>query len=281
MTESGETTLDITYKFRYGTDHGRTAFNVKATGRNDTGFSLLSPEDALKLAEYLEQEVSAKRMVIEPSFEITGYALAIMCGNRRIKTLYDFDIHCKSADSFNYGEFKKTFPEFSSNDYYFVVYCLRDGGVTRERVDKVISACLDYQNAAIVSGDLRVCKPMTQLDIASITDIDNSTVSRAVAGARIYTAHRNYSLETGIKPLNFPSLFDEGIETEDGRKISTIGIKVMMNAIIEMEDKHHPLGDEQISQELKKYGYNIARRTVAKYREKSLCIPNSSQRKVK
>lgn len=127
----------------------------------------------------------------------------------------------------------------------------------------------DRQKEFFVSGgDQRKLKPMILKDIATEIEMDISTVSRVANSKYVQT-------DFGIYPLKF--FFTEGIETSDGI-VSNREIKSVLEEIIENEDKHDPISDDAITEMLNKKGYNIARRTVAKYREQ-LNIPVARLRK--
>ena len=272
--------LEVTYHFR-GQDTGKTSFALTDAVGRVSSFALKSVADAEALINYLDREINhAPATVAAPNFEVTGYALKVMCDGNVIKTMYDLNQFREGVDSFNYISLKKAFPEYSTNDYFYVVYGLKDNGIARETLETVIDTCVSYQLAAIISGDLRVCRPMTQLDIARITGFDNTTVSRCVKQVRIFTAHRNYSLDKGGGTLDFPSLFDEGVLI-NGKKVSSLGIKVKIRSLVDGEDKTRPLTDDAIAAELAAVGYPIARRTVVKYRETALGIPSSHDRKIR
>lgn len=272
--------LNVTYHYR-GKDAGVTDFELFDSEGIVFKFKLQTKEDAISLSDYLKDEVEYEHPTIAstPSFETTGYALKIISNGNVIQSFYNHKIFDKGIDSFSYNSLRKAFPQYSSDDYYFVLFGLKENGMANETVQTIIDACLQFQNAVLVSGDLRVCRPMIQMDIANLTGFDNTTVSRAVKDVRIYTPHRNYSLDKNGTSLDFPSLFDEGIVIDGVRK-STIGIKVKIRALIENEDKYSPLTDEEIAEELTNYGYTIARRTVAKYRD-YLGIPGCWQRRIK
>jgi len=274
--------LTVTYHYR-GRNAGTTDIEITDPKKGIVSFSLATADDALRLAQYLQEEVEFKapRNIRVPSFETTSYALKIVSNGNVVKTLREREVFSKGIDAFSYNTFKKAFPQYAADDYYFVLYGLKENGMADETVERIVEASIKYQSAVLVSGDLRVCRPMTQMDIAGITGFDNTTVSRAVKDVRIFTSHRNYSLDTASFSLELPSLFNEGILAENGEKISTLGIKVKIYALIEMEDKAHPLTDEQIADELNRFGYKIARRTVNKYRDKVLGIPGCWDRRIK
>ena len=132
-----------------------------------------------------------------------------------------------------------------------------------------INAIIDYQKEYFLTGDERKLKPMILKDIANKIDMDISTVSRVANSKYIDTPY-------GIKLLK--TFFSEGFKNQDGENISSIEIKKILESIIKKENKFNPITDDNISKLLKEKGYNIARRTVAKYREQ-LDIPTSRMRK--
>ncbi|MDG5799452.1 RNA polymerase factor sigma-54 [Marinilabiliaceae bacterium ANBcel2] len=133
----------------------------------------------------------------------------------------------------------------------------------------VMEAILDYQKEYFSEGDERKLRPMILKDIADITGLDISTVSR-VSNSKYIQTH------FGIFPLKY--FFSEGMQTTSGEEVSTREIKKILYDCISNEDKSKPLTDEKLAQILKSKSYNIARRTVAKYREQ-LNIPVARLRK--
>ena len=128
---------------------------------------------------------------------------------------------------------------------------------------------MQYQKEFFTTGDERRLKPMILKDIAEVTGLDISTVSRVANSKFVQT-------EFGTKRLK--SFFSESIQTADGEEVSTLEVKNILSEIIDSEDKRKPLSDERLKDMLQKRGYNIARRTVAKYREQ-LNIPVARLRK--
>ena len=121
-----------------------------------------------------------------------------------------------------------------------------------------INAIIEHQKDYFLSGDEKLLKPMILKDIANKINMDISTVSRVANSKYIDTPY-------GIKLVK--SFFSEGMKNNEGENISSIEIKNILSELISIEDKKNPLADHEISKELKNKGYNIARRTVAKYRE--------------
>ena len=121
-----------------------------------------------------------------------------------------------------------------------------------------MNAILEYQKDYFVDGDETKLKPMILKDVAEMTGLDISTISR-VANSKFIQTH------FGIFPLKF--FFSEGLQTDSGEEVSTREIKRILQDCIENEEKRHPLTDERLTEILQEKGYQIARRTVAKYRE--------------
>lgn len=126
-----------------------------------------------------------------------------------------------------------------------------------------MNAILEYQRDYFTDGDETKLKPMILKDVAEMTGLDISTVSR-VANSKYIQTH------FGIFPLKF--FFSEGLQTDTGEEVSTREIKRILQDCIENEEKRRPLTDERLTEILQEKGYQIARRTVAKYREQ-LNIP--------
>lgn len=121
---------------------------------------------------------------------------------------------------------------------------------------RTLRAIVDFQKEFFMTGNVSALKPMTLNDIEERTGLDKSTVSRAISGKKVETGW-------GCKELKY--FFSEGIETTGG-KVSSRMLEEDIRSILESEDKSSPLTDDSIVDELKRRGYVIARRTVAKYR---------------
>ncbi len=134
---------------------------------------------------------------------------------------------------------------------------------------RTMKAIVDYQYDFFLEGDESKLRPMILKDIAQIIDMDISTVSRVANSKSVQT-------EFGIYPLKY--FFSEGIATDSGEDVSSREVKSTLKEFIDHEDKKKPLSDDKLEKMLKAKGYNIARRTVAKYREQ-LKIPVARLRK--
>jgi len=132
-----------------------------------------------------------------------------------------------------------------------------------------MSTIMEFQKEFFLTGDEMTLRPMILKDIADVTGLDISTVSRVANSKYVLT-------EFGTLSLKF--FFSESIQTQDGEEASTREVKRVLQNIIAKEDKKKPLSDQKLMEMLKQEGYNIARRTVAKYREQ-LNIPVARLRK--
>ncbi len=128
---------------------------------------------------------------------------------------------------------------------------------------------MKHQKEFFLTGDETEMRPMILKDIAEKTNLDISTVSRVANSKFVQT-------EFGTFRLKF--FFSESLSTDSGEEVSTREVKKILSNMIEAEEKRKPLSDEELTDMLNEKGYNIARRTVAKYRE-MLNIPVARLRK--
>lgn len=132
-----------------------------------------------------------------------------------------------------------------------------------------MDSILQHQYNYFLTGDETKLKPMILKDIAEMTGLDISTISRVANSKYVQTEFGTFGLK---------SFFSESLQTEGGEEVSTREVKKILNDFISAEDKVKPLSDEALTDMLKERGYFIARRTVAKYREQ-LNIPVARLRK--
>lgn len=130
-------------------------------------------------------------------------------------------------------------------------------------------AIMEYQQEYFASGDESKLKPMILKDIADKVGLDISTVSRVANSKYVQTPYGTFLLKT---------FFSESLSTDGGEEVSTREVKKILQECISNEDKKKPLTDDALCEILKEKKYNIARRTVAKYREQ-LDIPVARMRK--
>lgn len=132
-----------------------------------------------------------------------------------------------------------------------------------------MEAIMEYQYEYFLEGDETKLKPMILKDIADRVGLDISTVSRVANSKYVQTQFGTFLLKT---------FFSESLSTDSGEEVSTREVKKILSDVIAAEDKKKPVTDDRLAKILKDKGYNIARRTVAKYREQ-LDIPVARLRK--
>lgn len=135
---------------------------------------------------------------------------------------------------------------------------------------RIMHAIVDIQHAYFIEGDIRQLKPMVLRNVAELSGLDISTISRITS---------NKYAETHFGLVYIKKLFSEGLSDKNGDIISNKVIQSLINETIRSEDKKHPYTDQQLVSLLSVKGYNIARRTVAKYREQ-MHIPIAQVRAV-
>jgi RNA polymerase sigma-54 factor len=142
----------------------------------------------------------------------------------------------------------------------------------RQRQHTLLStmdAIMEHQRDFFYTGDQTKLKPMILKDIADKVNLDISTISRVANSKYVQTEFGTFLLK---------SFFSEGIMTDSGEEASSKEVKQILSDLIGAEEKRRPLADDKLAELLNEKGYNIARRTVAKYREQ-LGIPVARLRK--
>jgi RNA polymerase sigma-54 factor len=128
---------------------------------------------------------------------------------------------------------------------------------------------MEYQQEYFATGDESKLRPMILKDIADKVGMDISTISRVANSKYVQTPYGTFLLKT---------FFSESLSTDSGEEVSSREVKRILQDCVNGEDKKKPLTDDALCDILKEKGYNIARRTVAKYREQ-LDIPVARMRK--
>ena len=121
-----------------------------------------------------------------------------------------------------------------------------------------MEAIMNYQYEYFLEGDETKLKPMILKDIAERVGLDISTISRVANSKYVQSPYGTFLLKT---------FFSESLSTDSGEEVSTREVKKILEDCVSAEDKKRPLTDDKLAKILKSKGYNIARRTVAKYRE--------------
>ena len=166
------------------------------------------------------------------------------------------------------GETSKETKDFIKDKMRSAVDLLRNIEHRRQTIYRVVEAMVQRQSEFLDHG-VQQLKPMMLKDIAEEIGMHLSTVSRVV--------NRKYA-HTPQGVIELRRFFTEGMLNEDGEEVSTRIIKLRIKKIIEEEDSHNPITDDQIVKVLSKEGIKLSRRTVAKYRDQ-MSIPGSRERK--
>ena len=144
------------------------------------------------------------------------------------------------------------------------LWVIRSINQRQETIRKIVECIVNLQRDFLEKGPLYL-RPLQLKDVANILGIHKSTVCRAIAGKHIQTPY-------GILELRY--FFDEGIKNNVCQVSSSKSIKAWIENLINEEDSANPLSDEKIVQILQSQGIDIARRTVAKYREQLGILPS-------
>lgn len=176
------------------------------------------------------------------------------------------DMLLSSTNSDRAGKEAATFVKQKLDSAKWFIEAIRQRHNT---LSNTMNAIIDFQREFFIEGDETKLRPMVLKNIAEKTNLDISTISRVVNCKYIQT-------HFGIYPLKY--FFSEGLMTDSGEEVSTREIKNILAESIDVEDKKRPLTDEELVFVLHSKGYNVARRTVAKYREQ-LNIPIARLRK--
>lgn len=158
--------------------------------------------------------------------------------------------------------------EFARKNYESAKWFLSAIYQRRDTMLRVMRAIVDMQQVFFLEGETNL-RPMIYKDIADIVKLDISTISRTVRGKYVQTDYGTFELKY---------FFSEKLESQNGEEVSNKQVMMLIKDIISAEDKKKPLTDEQLVTILKEKSFNIARRTVAKYRE-GMNIPVARLRK--
>ena len=135
-------------------------------------------------------------------------------------------------------------------------------------IERIGEALIHFQKDFLENG-VEHMRPLIMSQVADHIGVHETTVSRAIANKYVQTPH-------GLFPIRH--FFSTGYRSDDGEQVSSLAIKQRIQSLIDAEDKAKPLSDQKLARMLKEQGFDVARRTVAKYREE-LNIPSSHLRR--
>jgi RNA polymerase sigma-54 factor len=194
--------------------------------------------------------------------------LIISVNDARIPALKLNKAYEKLKREARFKHFNKDTRDWIRNKYEEAKFLIQAIRQRKNTMLKVMTAIAGLQKEFFFDGPSSL-KPLIYKDVSENTGLDISTVCRIVNGKYVQTDFGNFELKY---------FFSESLPNEDGEEVSTTVIKQIIKEIVDTEPKGKPFSDEKIGKELKKRGYNVARRTVAKYRE-LLRIPVARLRK--
>ncbi len=242
-------------------------------------------KDAFDLIQRLnpkpgEGEFTAAQNYITPDFTVLyddgDFYISLNNGNTpqlRISRQYRQMLHKISADKKRNGSVGTSSIDAETRQFLrgkleSARWFINSINQRRQTMMKVMRAIVEIQEEFFKFGE-GYLKPMILKDVAEKILMDISTVSRVVNGKYVQT-------EFGVYELKY--YFSEGLTTDSGEEISNKEVKAIIESIISEEEKRKPLSDQKIAQMLEEKGFQIARRTVTKYREQ-LGIPVARLRK--
>ena len=192
----------------------------------------------------------------------------VTVNDSRLPTLRVNSAYERLKKDARYRQFNKETREWMRKKYEdakFLVQAIRQ---RKSTMLKVMTSIVALQKDFFRSGP-DMLKPLIYRDVAELAGMDISTICRIVNGKYVQSQYGTFELKY---------FFSESLVTDEGEEVSTRIIKAKIKEMIDAESKFKPLSDDKLAQDLKKMGYNVARRTVAKYREQ-LRIPVARLRK--
>ena len=268
--------------------HNTITFTLTDSDNKSYTVRITSAEELLKLANFIGMQADIP--IVSTGTRSSHPARMGVCifdyqGNR-IKELYDIKT-LGLSEEYNDYSYQNLTDTFGYDQAIFALFTY-DGSIGRESIIKTLQACVKLQRLLIITGNYFYAKPLTLENVAKEAGLDFTTVSRCARDVRVYGRTKTFTLDNHESTLVKPSLFDEGVErkfkkSDDKKKdlVARLAVLQRIKDMIDHEDKRNPLGDQDITDELKNLGYDIERRTVAKYRGELLGQPNSNERRKK
>lgn len=197
---------------------------------------------------------------VESTEDDTDFLITV--NDSRLPTLRVSNAYEKLKREARYHKFNKETREWLRKKYEDAKFLMQAIRQRKSTMLRVMTAIAGLQTDFFRYGPEHL-KPLIYRDVSEVTGLDISTICRIVNSKYVLTRFGTFELKY---------FFSESLITDDGEEVSTRVIKQKIKDLIESESKHKPLSDDKLGKDLKKLGYNVARRTVAKYREQ-LRIP--------
>ena len=232
--------------------------------------NITSEDDIKRLQDFIDEHIKA---FPKKAYSKKGMGVTLFDANGKIDMENDVKLNDFEPEHYTYRQLYRLYQQTA----VYALYNIYDG-IGDDKVEQVIEHCIMGQIKFVLTGDPSFSKKMTLDDVAKALDINITTVSRCAQGVRIYSpCGKVFTLDNNTCSLEKPSLFDDGIKW-NGSLVSRLEVLETIQRIVENEDKSHPLSDDELSDRLVEMGYEISRRTVAKYRG-FLGMENSNKRK--
>ncbi len=214
---------------------------------------------SLKFYPVTEISVHDPKNTIIPDFIITNYGNNIqvnLFSSRAGSVFVNQSLHDQLANQISQKD--KTANQYIKSKLSSAQWFVNAVKQREDTMMSIMQCIVELQYDYFMEGDIRLLKPMVLRNVADMSGMDISTISRITS---------NKYAETHFGLIYLKNLFSEGIADKKGEVISNKVIQSVIEDVIESEDKKHPYTDQQLVNLLAMRGYNIARRTIAKYRE--------------
>lgn len=206
-------------------------------------------------------EPGAEKIIPDFTLELVDGELQLSLNTGNLPELRLNKSYLNILDQYQNGESSKSRKDVVS----FVKYKLNSAKSFIDAVQQrnntlmlTMTAIVQFQEQFFLTGDENMLRPMILRDIADVTGLDVSTISRVSNSKYIQTWFGIYALK---------DFFSGSMQTTTGEEVSTGELKNMLKSIVDNEDKKKPLTDDELVELMEKNGYQIARRTIAKYRQ--------------
>jgi RNA polymerase sigma-54 factor len=216
--------------------------------------------------------ITSEMNTVVPDFTVEttedGTDFLITVNDSRLPTLRVSTAYERLKKEARFLKFNRETREFLRKKYEDAKFLMQALRQRKNTMLRVMTSIVALQQEFFRRGP-EYLKPLIYRDVSEVTGLDISTVCRIVNAKYVLTSFGTFDLKY---------FFSESLTTDEGEEVSTRVIKQRIKELIDAESKHKPLSDEKICKDLKKLGFNVARRTVAKYREQ-LRIPVARLRK--
>ncbi|GMV52744.1 MAG: RNA polymerase sigma-54 factor [Chlorobi bacterium] len=213
-----------------------------------------------------ESNTIAPDFTVEPTEDGSDFIITV--NDSRLPVLRVSDAYDRLKKEARFHKFNKETREWLRKKYEDAKFLMQAIRQRKSTMLRVMTAIAGLQRDFFIRGPEGL-RPLIYRDVSEITGLDISTVCRIVNGKYVQTHFGTFELKY---------FFSESLVTDDGEEVSTRIIKQKIKELIDAESKSKPLSDDKLAKDLKRFGYVVARRTVAKYREQ-LKIPVARLRK--